>query len=65
MKTQKTRIKEHLIRYNVITPIEALNKFGCFRLAARISELREEGLNIKTTIITPKNKSRYAKYSII
>ena len=65
MKTQKTKIKEHLICNKAITPIDALNKFGCFRLAARISELREEGLNIKTSIISPKKGNRYAKYSII
>jgi len=31
-----------------ITPIEALSKFGCFRLAARIHELREDGHAIKS-----------------
>ena len=36
------------------TPIDALNKFGCFRLAARISDLRNDGMLIKTKIISTK-----------
>lgn len=65
MKTQKQKIKEHLIRKNTITPIEALKKFGCFRLAARINDLRSEGMNIKTSTIRPKKGNHFAKYSVI
>ena len=49
---------------NSITPIEALNMFGAFRLAAIVFKLKEQGLNIKTDIISEDNK-RFAKYSII
>ncbi len=35
---------------NGITPIDALNWCGCFRLAARISDLRAQGHDIKTGI---------------
>ncbi len=43
---------------------DALNKFGCFRLAARIADLRNDGMNIKTTIVKLKNKKQVAQYSI-
>jgi hypothetical protein len=64
MKTQKQQIESYLTKGKSLTPIDALTKFGCFRLAARIADLRNEGLNIATKIVTKKGKS-YASYSII
>lgn len=31
-----------------LTPLEALRDFGCFRLAARVAELRARGNDIRT-----------------
>jgi len=40
-----------------VTPMEALAGCGCFRLAARIKELRQQGNDIKTkTLILPSGK---------
>lgn len=64
MKTQKQQIQNYLQTGKPLTPIQALNKFGCFRLAARIADLRNDGLNIATKIISKKGKN-YASYSII
>lgn len=55
------QIKQHLLDGYSITPMEALSKFNCYRLAARIHELREEGLNIETAILPDGG---YAKYFI-
>jgi len=63
MKTQKQQIEAYLTKGKSITPMDALTKFGCFRLAARIADLRNDGLNIATKIITKKGKN-YASYSI-
>lgn len=38
-KSQNQLILEHMQQGNRITAIDALNKFGCFRLASRISDL--------------------------
>lgn len=38
--SQKMQILEHLRLYGHITPLEALTKYGCFRLGARIWELK-------------------------
>lgn len=35
-KTQKELIREYLERGNSLTPMDALELFGCFRLATRI-----------------------------
>lgn len=61
MKTQKEQIKNYLISKKSITPIQALNKFGCFRLAAVIYKLKNEGLKIQTEMIYNK-KQQFAKY---
>lgn len=64
MKTQKQQIQAYLQKGKTITPLQALNKFGCFRLAARIADLRNEGLNIATKNVTKDGKT-FASYSII
>ena len=63
--TQNQKIANYLNTGKAITPIEALNKFSCFRLAARISDLRNDGMLIKTKIISTKKGANIASYSII
>jgi biotin operon repressor len=46
--TQKQEILVHLKKHGEITPLDALKEFGCFRLAARIHELRKAGYKIKS-----------------
>lgn len=61
--TQTDVIRSHLISGRSLTPIDALNMFGCFRLAARIDELRKAGLDIET--IKEKNNGKsYARYRV-
>lgn len=47
-----------------LSPAEALNGLGCFRLAARISELRAIGFDITTTYETRRGVT-YARYHLI
>lgn len=47
-----------------ITAVDALKGCGCFRLAARIKDLRDQGYNIVTMTIT-KNGKRFAAYKLI
>lgn len=44
--TQSARILRWLKTGRSITPMDALQRFGCFRLAARIYDLRKEGYQI-------------------
>ena len=41
-KSQKQMIREYLEAGNTITPMEALTKFGCNRLSARIDEIKND-----------------------
>lgn len=61
--SQEKNILKHL-KLRPITPIEALNKYGCFRLSAVIYNLKKQGYKIKTTMIYNKRK-RFAEYSLI
>ena len=63
MTTQNQQIKAYLTKGKSLTPIDALNKFGCFRLSARIKNLRDEGLNIVTKYVTKGDKT-FACYSV-
>lgn len=65
MKSQRQEIKEHLESGRSITPIEALNLYGCFRLSGRIYELREQGMNISKVMAEASNGKKFAKYKLI
>ena len=62
--SQCKNILEHLQKGNTITAIDALNKFGCFRLASRIYNLKQDGHTIECEIVR-KNKKKFARYSLI
>ena len=62
--SQNKQIADYLNKGKKLTPIDALNKFSCFRLAARIADLRNEGMNIVTNTIKLENKKQIAQYSI-
>lgn len=62
--TQTEQIRNHLLEGKSITPIDALREYGCFRLAARIDELRKEGLEIQTAK-EKRNGKAYARYALI
>ena len=47
-----------------ITPLRALEQYGCFRLAARIAELRAMGHDIETKKIKLLNGKTVAQYAL-
>ena len=51
------------MRKKPITPLDALNQYGCFRLSARIHDLRSRGHNIETKIQQRYGK-RFAEYHL-
>ena len=63
---QKDRVKRFLDDFGSITPVQAMEEFGCMRLAARIGELQAEGENIKMRMLKSKNRYgqvvHYAQY---
>jgi len=66
-KTQTRQVYQHLQEHGSITPLQALSLYGCFRLGARIWDLRKSGVQIKTIIVpvcTKAGVSKVAKYVI-
>jgi hypothetical protein len=61
--SQNQQILNHLQKAS-ITPLEALTKYGCLRLAARIKELKDVGHQINRQMIYLGDK-KFAKYSLI
>jgi hypothetical protein len=47
-----------------ITPIDALNGCGCFRLASRINDLRNAGHPIETKTLELPNGKHVAQYHL-
>ena len=62
--SQNKQIADYLNKGKKLTTIDALNKFGCFRLASRINDLRNNGMNIVTKTIKLENNKQVAQYSI-
>jgi hypothetical protein len=61
MKTQEKQILDYLLSGKKLTPIQALKKFGCFRLGARIWNLKRQGWAIGSRLIASKGK-RFSQY---
>jgi predicted amidohydrolase len=47
-----------------LTQLDAISRFGCTRLAARIHELREQGYAVQTRTIKTRTGKRIAEYSM-
>jgi hypothetical protein len=62
--TQAGRILAYLRAGNRLTALDALESFGCFRLAARIHELRREGWAIEERTVETRGGKRVAEYSM-
>ena len=61
--TQQQKVLRHLESGREITPLDALEQYGCFRLAAVIHTLRQEGHKIRTKKMTRKGKT-FASYKL-
>jgi len=61
METQNKRIEKYLLSGRTLTPLDALHEFNCFRLSARIWDLKRQGLDIesRTRKITSDGKQKY------
>ena len=60
-KNQTSRILRWPKAGNSISPMSALTRFKCMRLAARIADLRDAGVKISSRIMH-RNGKRFACY---
>lgn len=59
--SQCDRIGIYLKKGKTLTALEALERFGCMRLAARIADLRERGWEIVSERIE-RNGKKFSRY---
>ena len=62
--TQCRKILRYMQTNGAITPLVALTEFNCFRLAARIKELRVKHDIVKKMIKMPVTGKTVASYSL-
>ena len=64
-ESQCVRILRWLNEGHTLTALEALNRFDCMTLHARITDLRQSGHNIATKMILLPSGKRVAEYSLV
>ena len=68
-KSQSEQILEYMQKNGSITALDAVLKFNCLRLAARIADLKSEGYAIRGEMETYKSQdgstSHYKRYYLI
>lgn len=55
--SQNVAIAKHFEAGGTLTALRALKLFGCFRLAARVGELKKTGMDIRTGRIKVLNEA--------
>lgn len=60
-KSQNTLILKALMKGARLTPMDALNRFGCFRLSARVADLKKAGHKVQVRTVHLNGKS-FAQY---
>lgn len=63
-KSQAEKILDYMLSGKAITPIEALDLFGCFRLGARIADIKAKGYLVYSDRITLPNGKKVAQYHL-
>ena len=61
MKSQSEKILRAFERGEVLTQRKAINRFGCYRLAARVFDLRRDGHDIRCQLLD-RNGTRVGHY---
>lgn len=67
-QTQCQRIIEYIVKHRSITSAEAMDEFGCYRLASRIHDLKKRGYPINSFMVHGKNRygkgTKYKMYTL-
>lgn len=62
-ESQNKKLAKWLKSGKSISPLQALNKLGIYRLASRVNDLRNDGLNIETKMIH-EHPVKFAQYKL-
>ena len=59
---QAAKILRALASGKMLTPVDALEEFGCFRLGARVYDLRGAGWNVQAQSVSLQSGKKVARY---
>jgi hypothetical protein len=62
-QSQNQQIAAFLDAGGSLTPLEALQMFGCLNLAARVYDCKRDGMDIATTMTAVGNGKRVGSYT--
>lgn len=62
--SQTDRILEYMLQGHSITPLEALEKFKCFRLGARIADIKAKGYLVYSEFVTTPSEKKVKQYHL-
>ena len=60
--TQSQAIHQALKQGSRLTPLDALARFGCMRLASRISDLKKDGVRINSRSVKTDSGKTVSEY---
>lgn len=67
-QTQVQLVLDYIDEFGSITPLEAMRDIGCYRLSARIADIKKLGYPVKTELVPVLNRrgktSMVARYSL-
>ena len=63
-RSQTDLILEWMLAGNSITPLEALDKFKCFRLGARIADIKARGYLVYSEFVTTPSEKKVKQYHL-
>ncbi len=58
-QTKKDALRAAFLRFEVLTPLTALNKYRCLSLSQRVGDFIREGLHIKSEKVEGQPYHRY------
>ena len=64
MSASQNKVILRMLEFGSVTPLDALEMAGCFRLSARIYDLRQMGHDIAMRLVE-KNGKHFASYRLV
>jgi len=61
-QSQTAQILTALQSGDRLTPIDALNRFGCFRLSARVSDIKDRGYRVQDKYVKMVDGTKFKEY---
>ena len=63
-RSQTDRILDYLLTGKSITPLEALDMFKCFRLGARIADIKARGYIVYSEFVSTPSQKKVKRYHL-